>query len=511
MRHITNKEWKRIVEQTSRTDLPEPPFSQRYRERRLELARMVTMKEDRKFTFQPGLALATAAALAIAAVPAGMIWKMSRDQMTPPETPDIVETGISPAAAVEVPVTEPLTDPIDNSIKTYEFGWLPEGMYLHEDGPYAGKIHSDPEYDDLRGITPEFIRLPENMTFDLFTEQVMLSEEQFRMEGAKIQNGTDADNKNPDFWIFHNGHGWDEVWKQFSDTPYVMHLYYQGVTEEEIRQVLQNIRLVPAEEETAGTWVPPEDRGPEELEFHFLADFSEATLQEANQWDTPWRGKVVQDAELADYSLENVCQGLAEKGDQSYSALQIRYDKTVDSDYLFFDLIYTNAPVEELPWNETDEDIQIMDYDTFRVCVFTGDCTDEERSGILAAIETAASRETPDEAPIPEPTKDVPWFWLGYGVNSHGETYASAGQIHMERKVYDQLPDLIAFGGDTFKTGYVRKTELFEVLGDDPDDAMNHLMQDFNKTDTAVEAASLNVYDKEGEQVLHVIKYYKEP
>ena len=388
---------------------------------------------------------------------------------------------------------------------------LPASMYLHEDGPYAGKIHSDPEYDDLRGITPEFIRLPENMTFELFTEQAMLSEEQFRMEGAKIQNGTDADNKNPDFWIFHNGHGWDEVWKQFSDTPYVMHLYYQGVTEEEIRQVLQNIRLVPAEEETAGTWVPPEDRGPEELEFHFLADFSEATLQEANQWDTPWRGKVVQDAELADYSLENVCQGLAEKGDQSYSALQIRYDKTVDSDYLFFDLIYTNAPVEELPWNETDEDIQIMDYDTFRVCVFTGDCTDEERSGILAAIETAASRETPDEAPIPEPTKDVPWFWLGYGVNSHGETYASAGQIHMERKVYDQLPDLIAFGGDSFKTGYVRKTELFEVLGDDPDDAMNHLMQDFNKTDTAVEAASLNVYDKEGENVIAVIKYYKEP
>ena len=40
---------------------------------------------------------------------------------------------------------------------------------------------------------------------------------------------------------------------------------------------------------------------------------------------------------------------------------------------------------------------------------------------------------------------------------------------------------------------------------------MNDLMQDHDKTETAVEAASLNVYDKEGEQVLHVIKYYKEP
>ena len=58
---------------------------------------------------------------------------------------------------------------------------------------------------------------------------------------------------------------------------------------------------------------------------------------------------------------------------------------------------------------------------------------------------------------------------------------------------------------------YVRKTELFELFGDDHDDAMNHLMQDHDKTDTAVEAASLNVYDKEGENVIAVIKYYKEP
>ena len=496
MRHITNKEWKRIVEQTSRTDLPEPPFSRRYRERRLELERMVTMKEDRKFTFQPGLAVATTAALAIAAVPAGMIWKMSRNQMTPPETPDIVETGISPAAAVEVPVTEPLTDLIDNSIKTFEFGWLPEGMYLHEDGPYAGKIHPDAEHEDnTRGITPEFIRLPENMTFDLFTEQAMLSEEQFRMEGASMQNEVDADNRNPSFWIFHNGHGWDEVWQQFSDTPYVMHLYYQGVTEEEIRQVLQNIRLVPAEEETAGTWVPPEDRGPEELEFSLISD---TTLTEANEQDNPWKGKILQETEIAGLTFETANLAQAMTGTQVYPALQVQYQKSGMFGDTMIDLMYTEAPAEEIHWgDDSDCYFKILDYDTFRVCVLAWNCTDEEINTVIEAVEAAA--------------KNVPWFWLGYGVNNHGETYASAGQVHMERKVYDQLPDLIRFGGDTYKEGFVRKTELFEVLGDDPDDAMNHLMQDFNKTDTAVEAASLNVYDKEGENVIAVIKYYKEP
>ena len=504
MRHITNKEWKRIVEQTSRTDLPEPPFSRRYRERRLELERMVTMKEDRKFTFQPGLIAATAAALAIAAVPAGMIWKMSRNQMTPPETPDIVETSISPAAAVEVPVTEPLTEPIDNSIKTFEFGWLPEGMYLHEDGPYAGKIHSDPEYDDLRGITPDFIRMPEGMDYSTLERQIL--DPAIEDGHADDYKGVcfDAGETNREYLAYSGGRGWNQVWMPFDGTPYVMHLYYQGITEEEIREVLANLRLVPSDEETAGIWVAPEERGPQKLEFSVHETIS---IDEANGMDTPWQGKIMQDAEFNGFILQEVATATAQINTDTYPGLRLFYVSD-DSDDKIIDMVYTTAPADDLWWDEdTDADFDILELSDFRVRIAAWNCTEKEYNYVCDAVRKAASEMDETLPGIDE----IPWFWLGYGVNSHGETYASAGQVHMDRKVYDQLPDLIRFGGDTYKEGFVRKTELFEALGDDPDDAMNHLMQDFNKTDTAVEAASLNVYDKEGEQVLHVIKYYKEP
>lgn len=117
----------------------------------------------------------------------------------------------------------------------------------------------------------------------------------------------------------------------------------------------------------------------------------------------------------------------------------------------------------------------------------------DTRVGREEWIEQEHTTERPD---------DVPAFWLGYGTNSHGETYASAGQVHFERSIYDQLPDLIEFG-----YGYAKKTDLFELFGDDPDAEMSRLMQAHEKTPTAVPVAELKLYDIEGETVV----YYDEP
>ena len=120
----------------------------------------------------------------------------------------------------------------------------------------------------------------------------------------------------------------------------------------------------------------------------------------------------------------------------------------------------------------------------------------------------------------PKPTENpegIPALWLAWGTNSHGETYASAGQMHIDRSVYDQLPDLIRFGdvrdeyGRILDDTFVKKTELFEVFGDDPDAEMNRLMQAYNKTETAVPVATLHIYDIEGEKVLDTVTYYDEP
>ena len=123
-------------------------------------------------------------------------------------------------------------------------------------------------------------------------------------------------------------------------------------------------------------------------------------------------------------------------------------------------------------------------------------------------VESEHTTERPD---------DVPALWLRYGTNSHGETYASAGQMHFDRSTYDQLPDLIRFGEVVDEYGrrnddcFVKKTELFDTFGDDPDAEMSRLMQAHDKTATAVPVATLNVYDIEGETVLYQVVYYDEP
>ena len=137
---------------------------------------------------------------------------------------------------------------------------------------------------------------------------------------------------------------------------------------------------------------------------------------------------------------------------------------------------------------------------------------------VLGRLEALAGRE---EWHAPEPTTNpegIPELWLRWGTNSHGETYASAGQMRFDRSNYDQLPDLIRFGELYDEYGrlasddcFVKKTELFELFGDDPDAEMTRLMQEHEKTATAVPVATLNVYDIEGETVLYTVTYYDEP
>ncbi len=87
--------------------------------------------------------------------------------------------------------------------------------------------------------------------------------------------------------------------------------------------------------------------------------------------------------------------------------------------------------------------------------------------------------------------------------NSHGETYGGAGGHFCEQ--YDgELPDLIGFGD-----GFVKKSEFFENIGCET--LTIDLHQEFNKLETDVLIAEVNIYDVEGEAVLDILKYYGTP
>ncbi len=513
--NFTNEEWNRIVEDAFSKDAPEPPFSPAYRAKRLELERMVTMKEQKHTTFQPGLAIATAAALMVAAVPVGLIWHLQQNKVpTQPEsslTPASVVSETEVAESMAVDTTEesseaegPAAEPRDESPMMIEFGYLPEGMYLHEENDaYGGKIHDDPAIRTDRGITPEFVRLPSDMAFAQFTEE-MLYEEGNRMLDATVENSEH------EMWIHHNGQGWDEVWMHFYGTPYVLHLFYNNVTDEDIRKVLDDVKLVPTDTETIALYVP---QGKRTIEPDFLYDTYPESIEEI---DPMWVGKILQAEELVGIPRVGFGEGRVVRIPDEFPMLAIEYQQPEK----YVNLCYTTAPADLLPENvdlEVQEDV--LDFGEYRVRLNTWGCTDAEISEIRSAVEAAAEQDgaeaaaeeaTAEDADTAANETDYPSFWNRCGVNSHGETYAGAGSVHMDRSTYDQLPDLIEFGGPS-GTAYAKKTELFDVLGDDPDAAMCEWRQDFEKADGDVLAASLNLYDKEGETIITVVNFYKAP
>lgn len=97
---LTNEAWDQIVQDAFSSGAPEPHFSDHYCARRHEMEEKLAMKEDRRNVFQPGLVLATVAALAFAAVPAGLIWMLSRNPV-PVARPDF-----QPGAAVKETMSE---------------------------------------------------------------------------------------------------------------------------------------------------------------------------------------------------------------------------------------------------------------------------------------------------------------------------------------------------------------------------------------------------------------------
>ena len=84
---LTDKEWEKIVQDAFSPGAPEPHFSPRYCARRRKMKEKLAMKKERAFSFQPGLMIATAAALAIAAVPVGILWNAHKHE--PVQQPDI--------------------------------------------------------------------------------------------------------------------------------------------------------------------------------------------------------------------------------------------------------------------------------------------------------------------------------------------------------------------------------------------------------------------------------------
>ncbi|HAJ96673.1 MAG TPA: hypothetical protein DCO72_02920 [Ruminococcus sp.] len=121
------------------------------------------------------------------------------------------------------------------------FDWLPDRMFYQHDGPYAEKIHSS-DNSDPRSITPMLLWMADGTDVEFYAS----ASSQFPVSDAHtLENGNrGVITCNPDFQDGDNC----VAFVQLNDRYYVQ-LFCQGLTAEEVIQVMEGASIVEVDEQ----------------------------------------------------------------------------------------------------------------------------------------------------------------------------------------------------------------------------------------------------------------------
>lgn len=285
-----NDEWEKIVDEAFSSG-ENHKFSENYSMKKNSILKgAVIMK---KHNILMNLTV-TAATLAVVAFPTG-IYLATRDAETSPATElpaENVETTsedevtivegtseefISQVAETEVTITDGESDgqvnesihqfteneddgQVNESIHQFsedvdydtiyslEYGWLPEGLeYQSEDSPYGSKFHNWTTGD---GMTPVFSKVMKGSEYyeDTGNPEIATTKNEWSLDGKTVSVYYRS-NYNPDNPELNFGR---IAFIYFDKTPYVLQLYVSdGISEGDFKKIIDNVKLVPSEEETA--------------------------------------------------------------------------------------------------------------------------------------------------------------------------------------------------------------------------------------------------------------------
>jgi len=254
---LPNKiEFDRIVEEAFSSG-ERHSFSEQYRQKKDNIQRGMIMKKMNNKSERIFVGAVAAAVLAVVAVPTGVVIKNSLepDKAVPGTNDaavlvDVPEEETDPMAAVE-PETEIVEAPevIEEGFKTYEFGWLPEGLMFDEAG---WKIH-DGNWGS--GITP--------MLYKITPEQELLPHSNFKtgsmdeydLDGRHVKIFTSCLFRTVEENFFGRN-----VWITFEGSKYAVFLYVSDALDDnDLAQIIENISLVDTDEDTGAVYVEPSE------------------------------------------------------------------------------------------------------------------------------------------------------------------------------------------------------------------------------------------------------------
>ncbi len=240
-----------------------------------------------------------------------------------------------------------------DTIYDVEYGWLPEGLeYQGQDSPYGGKFHNWTTDD---GMTPAFAKVPEGVQYyeDTGNPEIEATMEEWSLDGktVSIYYRSTYIPDNPE-------HNFGRVaFIYFDNTPYVLQLFVtDGISKEDFRKIIDNVKLVPSDKETAYIYQPEteeiEDETTEYDPYHYYFREDECTVYQVGD-------------EIPEYDLE-------EKGDISIKVNDVHFQDNFDgittnrhNEYTdFSQYLDENGKVAAFKINWLDENYEAVAYES---------------------------------------------------------------------------------------------------------------------------------------------------
>lgn len=132
-----------------------------------------------------------------------------------------------------------------DTIYDVEYGWLPEGFEYNEDGPYAYKFKN--VNNDRSGMTPSFTKFPDGVKVPHIINCCKDTEE-YTVDGKTVIISY-RDNYEEDADNYNFGR---VAYISFDNTPYTLSFWVtDDITKADLRKIIDNIKLVPSDTETA--------------------------------------------------------------------------------------------------------------------------------------------------------------------------------------------------------------------------------------------------------------------
>lgn len=244
----SKKEFDRIVEEAFSAD-ERHSFSPQYKQKKDNIQRGIIMKKTNNKLERVFVGAVAAAVLAVVAVPTGVVLK---NKLAPAEIVPGTDENAVVVEATKDPeeITEPATDvdiapEFNEEPKTYEFDWLPENMT--SDG---WKLHNS---DHTSCITPDIYRYTPDQELLPRENFPTASTDEYTFENKNVKIFYSCDFRT----IEENNFG-RNVWITFEGSQYAVFLYVSdGVDDEVLKKIIENISLVPTSEDNSQIYEEP--------------------------------------------------------------------------------------------------------------------------------------------------------------------------------------------------------------------------------------------------------------